>query len=216
MRYPTVLSEDATIEMALKGRSLTRYGDGELRLALTGTASAQRVRHTKLVQELRNILIKPQKALVCIPNAMQGPKQENWKKYTENKFISMYRQPVYGSSFITRPDSAPWINRPDYWSRVRDLWRKRDVVLCIGTDKSLTPDIIVRDAKSVQTVRGPDVDAYRVIDELEDQIMRYDGVVILCLGPTATVLAARLADKGRQALDLGHVGMFMKRLGALV
>jgi glycosyltransferase GT-like protein len=215
MRYPVVLSEDATIEMANKGRSLTRYGDGELRLALTGTASAQRVRHPKLVKELRDILMKPQKALVCIPNAMQGPKVENWRKYTENKFVSMFRQPMYGSSFVTRPDSAPWINRPDYWQRVRDLWRNREVTLCIGTNKSLTPDIVVMDAKKVNTVRGPDVDAYRVIDELEEQIMAYDGIVVLCLGPTATVLAARLADKGRQALDLGHVGMFMKRLGAL-
>jgi hypothetical protein len=36
--------------------------------------------------------------------------------------------------------------------------------------------------------------------------------VIICLGPTATVLAERLAKKGVHALDLGHIGMFMRRL----
>jgi len=39
--------------------------------------------------------------------------------------------------------------------------------------------------------------------------------ILLCLGPTATVLAWRLAKRGKWALDLGHIGMFMKRLGVI-
>jgi hypothetical protein len=33
MAYPRVLSEDETLDAALAGRSLARYGDGELRIA---------------------------------------------------------------------------------------------------------------------------------------------------------------------------------------
>jgi hypothetical protein len=35
-----------------------------------------------------------------------------------------------------------------------------------------------------------------------------DNLLVISLGPTATVLAADLAREGRQALDLGHLGMF--------
>jgi hypothetical protein len=214
MNYPEVLSEDNTLEFALQGRSLARYGDGELRLALGGTASAQRTQHPKLKQELREILAEPQKVLVCIPNAKAPtPKAANWERYATGRYRELLQQPVYGSSFITRPDSAPWINRPEYWNRMRQLWSGRKIILVVGTARSLTPDIVARDAKSVVTVHGPATEAYADIDRIELEILSQDGIAILCLGPTATVLAARLARKGRQALDLGHVGMFMRRLG---
>jgi hypothetical protein len=35
--------------------------------------------------------------------------------------------------------------------------------------------------------------------------------VLLCLGPTATVMAVDLCAKGIQAIDLGHVGMFLRK-----
>jgi hypothetical protein len=38
--------------------------------------------------------------------------------------------------------------------------------------------------------------------------------VLICLGTAATALAYRLAKKGIHALDLGHIGMFLKHAGA--
>jgi hypothetical protein len=39
--YPTVLSEDETIDLALKGHSLARYGDGEMSIMLGGNCVSQ-------------------------------------------------------------------------------------------------------------------------------------------------------------------------------
>jgi hypothetical protein len=41
----------------------------------------------------------------------------------------------------------------------------------------------------VRIVEGPRRDAYAVLDEIEEQIGLFSGPVLLCLGPSATVLA---------------------------
>ena len=214
MRYPSVLTEDETLDRALAGASLARYGDGELKLCMGGTAKSQG-RHPVLQKELRAILSKPGPALPCIPNTYSGgPKEKGWAKYSRGRFLPLFGLKTYGSAFVTRPDSAPWIDRPEYWAKVRRLWQGRDVTLVIGDRKSLREENLEPDVRTLRMIHGPHTDAYREIDDIEERIGTPDGPVLLCLGATATVLAHRLAAKGVHAIDLGHIGMFMRRLGA--
>jgi Glycosyltransferase GT-D fold len=138
--YPRVLSEDQTLDEVLRGRSISRYGDGELRLMLGGTSASQKA-NRKLAQELVRILTDPdQRVLPCIPNARSSsPKAANWEKYTISKITNHYTLGVYGSSFVTRPDSAPWIDNLDYWGKMRSIWSRKDVTLVAGSQRSLTP-----------------------------------------------------------------------------
>lgn len=212
MNYPRVLNEVETIERALRGLNLSRFGDGELRLATDGSAVSQRSKPARLVSELREILWRGHpNCLACIPPQSVGPRADQWKTYAGRKFVDLYGDQVFGSAFVTRPDNAPAIDNAAYWNLVRGLWRGEDVTLVIGTEKSLTVDMIRGEAKSVKTIMGPGKDAYSEIDGIEDMIGEPKGVVILCLGATATVLAWRLARKRVRAHDLGHIGMFMKR-----
>ncbi len=213
--YPKVLSEDETLDIALNGRSISRYGDGELRLALGGTSASQEA-NPELKRELQRILAVPSKALPCIPNyAIPSPKKANWEKYAIPKFTNLYKLKEYGSSLITRPDTAPWIDRDDYWEKVRGFWKGRDVVLVNGGDRSLRVNML-HDANSVREVKGLYRDAYREVGRLQNEIEDVVGKdrhipILLCLGACATVLAVRLADKGFWAVDLGHVGMMIRR-----
>lgn len=210
--YPAVLSEDETLDAALAGRSLARYGDGELRIILGGDCVSQ-VRDPKLAREMADILAtRNGPALPCIPNVLAS-KREGWRTYLDPKFTALYRGGPYGSSFITRPDSAPWIDRPDYWAKVHQLWDDKDVTLVLGTQRSLRPTELPG-ARSVREVWGPRRDAWAEIDRIEEEVGTPSGPVLICLGPTATVLAARLAAKGVLALDLGHLGMFMRHAGS--
>jgi hypothetical protein len=208
--YPEILSEDATIDLALTGTSLARYGDGEMSIMLGGNCVSQ-VYDPKLSAELKDVAIS-KNVLPCIPNIEASPRQ-GWKKYGEGKFGALWDQTrTYGSSLITRPDSAPWIDRPDYWAKVRQLWEGHDIVLVKGTDRSLREETLAG-AKSVRSVGGPRRDAYADLDTIEEEIGLPSGRALLCLGPSATVLADRLARKGVHAIDLGHVGMFMRHAG---
>lgn len=211
--YPRVLSEDETLDQALRGRNLSRYGDGELRLMLGGTAASQKA-DPGLAKELSRILADPDpRILACIPNAhSESPKAKNWSGYTISKFTDHYKLKTYGSSFITRPDSAPWIDRPDYWEKIKSIWSGKDVVLVIGSKRSLTPDNML-EAKSVQVIWGFYRDSYTMVDELMEWIGKPSKTVILCLGAAGTALAYRLAKLDVHALDMGHVGMMVKHAG---
>jgi len=155
--------------------------------------------------------------LVGIPNFQRTPRQDVWDKYRRPPFYPLYKQPVYGSAFITRPDNAPWIDKPEYWEAVRDLWRGQDCVLVAGDTKSLTAEQMLADgAASCHVIGAQRQHAYAQVDALEEEIAAHAGRVFLCLGATATVLAARLHKRGVHALDLGHIGMFMRHAGAFV
>lgn len=206
--YPAVLSEDETIDLALQGDSLARFGDGELRLVFGGKHIAQGG-DTRMADELRGILAQS-RALACIPNC-QSPngKPQMWgaTRYGGKEYVALYTRKTYGSSFICRPDSAPRIDRDAYWLKVRRLWEGTDVTLVIGTRGGSLTHLV--HARSVRLIYGPERDAYVDIDRLEREIGTPDHTVLICLGPAATCLAERLAQKGVHACDLGHMGRFM-------
>lgn len=236
MNYPMVLSEDATLEAALAGRSLARYGDGEFKLAI-GKKCVSQDADPALAEHLKLILKSARRpdCLVCIPNLdSDTPKRESWENYRADRYTALLSDGPYGSSFITRPDSAPWIDRPGYWDKVRQLWAGRDVVLVHGGHNALTPEALSA-ARSVHEIVGPRTSAYGELARLEAEILavwrplwqawlrhpdderelgRPRPVVIMCLGAAATVLAWRLSGQGVQALDLGHMGLFMRHAGA--
>lgn len=227
MTYPYVLTEDETLDLALAGTSLGRYGDGEMSIMVGGNCVSQ-VFDAKLSAELNHVAKAPAQwyaggtpFLPCIVNIFKSPR-ESWKKWALKPYDRLWREDQhYGSSLITRPNSAPWIDRPDYWAKVRQVWDGQDVVLVKGTERSLRASAMP-EARSIREVDGRNVtethpnghrDAYAVIDRIEEEIGTPSGRVLLCLGPTATVLAARLARKGVHAIDLGHLGMFMRHAG---
>lgn len=210
MKYE-ILSESETLTACL-GFAISRFGDGELRLAVGEGCSSQRA-DPHLAAELRAILASYRGFMVAIPNFGKTPNKAIWEKYAGGKFAALYGQDCYGSAFITRPDNAPWIDTPEYWARVPELWNERNVVLVTGDEKSFTPGMLAG-ARSVREVKGPRQHAYAEIDRIEEEIGTTADVVIMCLGATATALAARLSAKGVRALDLGHMGMFMRHAGA--
>ena len=70
-------------------------------------------------------------------------------------------------------------------------------------------EMCIRDsAKSVNYIYGPKAHAFRDYDRLlaEAKAQPKDRLMIVVLGPTATVLAYDLAKAGYQALDIGHLG----------
>lgn len=219
--WPQVLSEDETVDRLLAGASIARFGDGEFKLC-HGRPCVSQDPAPALRARLRGILVDSSKCLVGIPNIKAAtPKRDFWQRYDRPDIRALLRPRVYASAFVSRPDSAPWIARPDYWEKIRNLWRGRHVVLLRGSGKSLTPQLVT-EAASVWEILGPRQHAFadmaslmREVLEHHDRLARVGGrpVVLLCLGPTATVMAVDLCARGVQALDLGHLGMFLKRAG---
>ena len=60
----------------------------------------------------------------------------------------------------------------------------------------------------MRRILAPSTNAFSRCDDILKSVLdnyRQNELVLLALGPTATVLAAELAERGIQALDVGHV-----------
>jgi hypothetical protein len=209
MSYPRVISERKTLDAVLAGRSLARYGDGEFKLCNGGTGIKSQIGHPALAARLRAILQESGECLVGIPNIHSDtPKRAFWDKHVyAKKFLAPNR--AYASSFISRPDSAPWIDAPDYWAALESLWVGQDVTVVRGSGKSLAPDDLIG-AGTITDVLCPRQHAWADYASILERIGTPSRALI-CLGPTATVLAVDLCARGVHAIDLGHVALFIRK-----
>lgn len=205
--YPSVVGEMQTLDRVLAGASLARYGDGEFKMCAGAGIKSQEA-HRVLSARLVEILKDSGSCLVGIPNLRSNtPKAEFWKKYAD--YASYLCNREYVSSFITRPDSAPWINTDEYWTKLESLWAGQSVTLVRGSSKSLTAADL-GSACEVTEIVAPRQHAFASYDELLERIGTPKRVLI-CLGPTATVMATDLCARGVHAIDLGHIGMFWRK-----
>lgn len=213
MSWPKVLGEFETIERLLDGWSLQRHGDGELKV-MHGAGYSREPLNLWLSLALRTAFRSPaQKCLVGIPTMdPSGPKYENWTRHQARFEQLLDEGREYGSAFVSRPDSAPWIACREYAQKVEGLWAgKRAVVVC-EKGGSMIRTVTRRAARALH-VSCPHREAFRVIDTIEENVLAADPrVVILCAGPTASILANRLAGQGVHAIDLGSSGQFLGKL----
>jgi hypothetical protein len=205
--YPHVLSEFETMQRVVAGASLARYGDGEFKLC-EGSGIKSQDFDPVLARRMREILHDSGECLVGIPNIQSAtPKRPYWSKHAEG-FSRHLAGRTYVSSFVSRADSAPWINDAPYWDLVEQLWRGKDVTLVRGSGKAFKPPLLIG-AGAITEIFGPKRNAWSSYDELMERIGT-PGVAILCLGPTATVMAVDLCRKGVHAIDSGHMGRYFR------
>lgn len=207
--YPSVLGEVETMQAVVAGRSLARYGDGEF--ALCRGRSIRFQRHDLALQgRLRGILKQAGACLVGIPNILSAtPKAAYWDKYRAAADL-LGGQP-YASAFVSRPDSAPWIDTPDYWALVETLWRGQHVTVVRGAASSLAASDL-EGARQVSQIHASSRDAWFEYRSLFERIRQTAAArVLISLGPTATVLAVDLCAHGFHAIDLGHLAVFLRK-----
>lgn len=211
--YPHVLNELDTLRAVVAGASIARYGDGEFKIARWERCKSQE-HHPGLSVRMREILHRSGDCLVGIPNILsETPKKDFWNKFRSTGHDLLLPNRSYVSSFITRPDSAPWIDTPEYWALLAQLWQGQSVTLVRGSGKSLTAERLMEwGAGQVTEIMGPRQHAWTAYHDLMEKIATTrNRRVLLCLGPTATVMAVDLCAKGYHAIDLGHVGMFVSK-----
>jgi hypothetical protein len=210
--YPAVKDEFETVRMLAKGKSIARLGDGELKL-IGGGGAAREPANPALANELLEVLHRPHRdCLVGIPTMdTKGAKYANWSKHLARFSVLLSQSVTYYSAFISRPDSAQWIESYEFADSVRRLWAgKRTAVVC--ERKGSIFRVVAPDARQSVHIECPKHRSYEHLDWLEKRVLRADPqIAVLSVGPAATCLANRLAGHGIQALDLGSAGKFLFR-----
>lgn len=217
---PQVLSIADTLDrVAQEKLSVARFGDGEIKLVAGWNISFQK-HSDALGDALADVLRSDDDGfLVCIPDVfgdrgylLDAP-DAHWKKH-----LSAYRPvwydhlrpgKIYGNAFLSRC----YINLrdksmcADYFRRMKQIWDGQDVLLVEGEKSRLgIGNDLFDNVRTLQRILGPVENAYARYDALLDAAKMYgkDKLILLALGPTASVMSYALFREGYRAVDLGH------------
>ena len=184
-----------------QGTSLARFGDGEFQIMAGENARYQQYEDA-LAAELRQIL-EHSTCLIGIPRSNLVGLTRDWGVFLEKYGRGLKPDKWYGSAFVSRADEVIWTK--EYRRLLVGLWSERSIVF-------VAPEAIeFKGAKGTHRLKASFRNAFDNVDWLESEAIkygRYEPVILSC-GPTATVLADRLARKGIWAVDLGNFAKFL-------
>ncbi|GHU74555.1 glycosyl transferase [Clostridia bacterium] len=215
---PDVLNTKETLRLIRKQHlSMSRFGDGELNIIYGGITGFQ-THDSQLADDLLRILHSDRDdLLVCVPDVLKSVRHLRkrpalfWRvwigEHTHFLKKNLLRK-RYGNSLCTRYQTGYRHGAAEAIRLFRTLWEKRDVVFVEGEKTRLgIGNDLFDNAASIGRILCPAANAYSVKEQILAACMQQpkDKLMILALGPTATVLAYDLACAGYQALDLGHV-----------
>ncbi len=218
--------------------SIARFGDGEFDHILGIKDEPYQQRSEALSQALLRVLQnKSPNLLLCVPYCFNSVRECNdhskefWISYDRMKHhqrvvVKLLRDNCgtfyrFGDSQLTRPyiDWKTDKRARKTFAALKDLWDGRDLLIvegqktCLGIGNDLFDN-----TKSIQRIIGPAIGAFDHYQEIYDAILRHhEGkLILMALGPTASILASDLANAGIQALDIGHIDIEYEwyRMGA--
>jgi glycosyltransferase family protein len=193
--------------------SIARYGDGELEIMIGGGIYFQEY-DAELARRLRHILRAPRPSfLIGIPNfdGLQIKTQSrkgSWQRY-RRLFSHLVRRGVeYHSAFVSRPASIVGLESAEYFQAWASLWEGREIVV-VHHAAATAEHSLFRSARLVNHVACPAQNAFREYPALLERAAAWcakpEVLFLIAAGPTAGVLAWDLAERGAQALDIGHL-----------
>lgn len=201
--------------------SFCRFGDGEYSL-MEGEGIAFQRADAELAKRLKEIILSQDERVLVGVNRIYfylSAKDLNsfsvdWiERYLARNYAMIERYVIpdrqYASAEVTQLyQFLQEYNFGDYFERVRDVWRNRDVALICGEGVLDSLKYNIFDcAKTVEIQYAPNKNAFDKYEAIlsSARLIPKDKLVIIILGPTATVLAYDLSLQGYQALDFGHI-----------
>ena len=217
--YPHIMSNAETLDLITEHhKSIARFGDGEFAaIACTQRWKFQKA-DIKLAERLEEVLQSEEKNLVVGLLEFYGAMflsedQENAnavRKYLTPevrkqhlKLLSPLR--LYGNTDVFAVKSMERAHA------VQKIWENRDCVIIEGEKTRFgVGNDLMKGAASVKRILCPSRSAFDRYEEIlacaRDQ--EKNAVILISLGPTATVLAYDLTRDGYQAIDIGHCDIF--------
>ncbi|MFQ6723983.1 MAG: GT-D fold domain-containing glycosyltransferase [Clostridia bacterium] len=222
VKKPKVMNSFDTIDYILKNNvSIGRYGDGEMDLIRGNGINFQKY-NPALSKKLAEVKTTDN-FLTCIPNIFEKKyfnrkdlKKPEYTFWIKNKLMhgfmwkKTFNKMICGDAFISRfyiryTDKS---KVEEYIHLFEKLWNKRNLIIVEGENSKIgCENNLLKNANSIRRIICPSLDAFDYYEEIISQVKTNynDGdLVLIALGPTATVLAYDLSKEGIQALDLGH------------
>ncbi|MFA9189940.1 GT-D fold domain-containing glycosyltransferase [Flavobacterium sp. FZUC8N2.13] len=218
-----VKNADETIDMLLSGNfSLSRFGDGEIGM-LNGGSIIFQENSKELTLKLQQVLNDND-----LPNHITGLPyvyvnnsifREDAKRYVRKFLLKkshiiykcINRSKIYYDSCVTRlyADIEDRSKARSQFEKIKQIWVNKSILIIEGEKSRLGigSDFFSK-TSSIRRIIAPSFNAFNKYEEILDiakKSWNQDEIVIIALGPTATILAYDLAKLGIRALDFGHI-----------
>lgn len=232
---PDIMTIDDTLDTIICDRvSICRYGDGEFKI-MDGDSILFQDGDSNLSERLKEVAKSDlDNILVCLPSffdrrrkkisEVSFSKEEKKRKIRAKKYMDniiadrrlqwysyLNLNNKYGDSLVSRFYAGVYDDKKsDRWvKKWKEIWCDRNLLIVEGEKTRLgVGNDLFKNSKSIKRILAPATDAYKSYDQvLQSTIKNYkkNDLVLIALGPTATVLAYDLAKCGIQALDIGHI-----------
>jgi len=207
---PQLASVDETLdELINTEKSFARFGDGELRVMFKGGGMGFQKRDAQLIERLKEVLAS------CEPNLMIGLidvfniKAKIFRNYWKGlgkyqKVICQFLDPKqrYYKATATR------VSEQRHFQKLKKIWQDKKVVTIEGNMCRLgVGNDLFDNVKSLRRILAPAENAFNVYEQILEEALKVekDALLLIALGPTATVLAHDLCKAGYRAIDIGHL-----------
>ena len=117
---------------------------------------------------------------------------------------------IYYSSFISRfyifYKKKKGIEK--YIKQLKKIWDKKEVLIIEGRQSRLgIGNDLFDNMKSIQRIICPKENSFNIYDKIIKEVLKVSKkrLILIALGPTATILSYDLYKLGYQAIDIGHV-----------
>lgn len=218
---PYIESIEATLNYIIEKKcSVSRYGDGEMKFVFGNETWFQKT-NPILKKRLTEILKENiPNHIVCIPpifddlSIYQDHDRTYWHKYIISNRKKWYQSldlnKIYYNAFISRC-YLPYrdkTNVPSWFNLWLMIWNNKDVIIIEGEKSRLgVGNNLFNNTKSIKRILAPNTNAFNYYNNIIEETKKYstNHLILLALGPTATVLASDLSKLGYQAIDIGHI-----------
>lgn len=223
--YKIYSDKDTVNKISNEGYSLCRYGDGEFKWMLGIKQNSFQNDNDILRKKLLEIFEKndAKKILIGIPSSlntfegMTNTAKGYWKKFISKNHIELEKiipkNLIYSEANITRPyidyKQKDTVVMKKKFDNIKRIWNKRNIIIVEGKYSRLgvTNDLF-DNCSSIKRIICPPTNAFDKYNEIFESIIdnySENDLILISLGPTATILAYELCKKGIQSIDIGHI-----------
>lgn len=212
------MDEQTTLDYAIdNGLSICRYGDGCFNI-MRGRKELYHDHTPELAYALASYLARPVAGVLnCLPRPIAavgtlGAARWDAFMHANAGLLPLLGDRLYGSSYLSRMDSAPHCHTEEYWCSIARLWHNKTVTLIAGSEKSITARVL-KDSPlpptSVIQVSVPPRNSWVAIETTIAACKANEPrVVVVSAGTMSRPLVHRLTALGYLVYDVGHLGMY--------
>jgi glycosyltransferase family protein len=157
--------------------------------------------------------------LLCVPYNLKNSSVSRWKARTfwEREWLGRYQmlcdlniKRTFGDTnfvrfYMHRTDIKDY---PSYIGLLKKIWENRDIVIVEGERTRMgIGNNLFDSAKSIRRILCPALNAFDKYDQILSTVktVSNDKLILIALGPSATILAYDLNPLGYQSVDIGHI-----------